>query len=149
MTLPKTTLDREFQKFRDTNEAGKTKVAVVLEQEESVPVSIVDELGTPFNLSGATQTSQGVEVDIINTTLANAVNLKSFKVSCSIEGIAYFRVNGTIKGSARTSAGKPDAEFDYDSTLPLLASDQIKLSFMARLNSKQTDVEGYLQGSQI
>jgi len=40
MTLPKTQLDREYQKFRDTGENGKTKVAVVQEQGPYNPINV-------------------------------------------------------------------------------------------------------------
>jgi hypothetical protein len=35
MTLPKAQLDREYQKFRDAGEVGKTKVAVTYEDDSS------------------------------------------------------------------------------------------------------------------
>jgi hypothetical protein len=53
MTLPKAQLDREYQKFRDTGEVGKTKVGVDVENNQSNPVVVTssvkwDKLTTTF-----------------------------------------------------------------------------------------------------
>lgn len=143
--------DREHDKFRGTSKAT-TKVAVEVEQStgNSIPVTIVDgELGQPWHRASSGSTIPDTEVILINEVLTNDLNLKSFNISCSIEGVAYLKKDEIIIATARTGAGKPDINYPFYSAYPFVSGNNIKLSFKARLASKITDLEGYLQGSEI
>jgi hypothetical protein len=150
MELPinRSVKDMEQAKFRQATDK-LVKVAVTVEQDEPIP--FVSDEGEPLFLSGQEPTDPNNEIEIIQHTVSAGLLLKVNRViaSCFVEGAMYLYADNVLKGSARTAPGKSEAVFEFNPAYRASSGEELSVKFKARPNSAVTEVECYLQGSQI
>ncbi len=140
--------DRELVKFRDAT-GTLSKVAVVVEQDPSNPIPVIQSNGTPFFFSNEEDTVPATNVNLISNLYIGPLERRviSFGVSCHIEGIASLYVDGVFKYSVRTNPSTSNAEFYF--TPYLVVTGLIEVDFKARDNSAVTTVSAFIQGTDI
>lgn len=134
--------EREYDKFRPADNE-KSKVAVVLEQEEAIPV--FQTFGTIKNIFNESLTDPGMDVDVITYTVTEPkLRVMKASVSCFVEGKMTLLVNGNKVSTCRTAPGKPDAATVFTPFIELVSGDQLKATFKARTNSPVAEIEIFI-----
>lgn len=148
MTMSSNRDDRELTKFRDASTHPLSKVAVVVEQGDPIPVSPVD-IGTNLFLSNELPTIPATDVILISSLYLGTGErrLRSFGVSCHMEGVASLYMDGNFVYSIRTNAGQSNAEFIFNPFLKVIGLLEVK--FKARDNSALSTVSAFIQGNDI
>lgn len=132
--------DREFEKFRKTEDGG-VAVAVVLETEAVGGETV------PFFLQDATVTTPNVLQNIFNFTGPLNRKISKIKVSCRQSVTFNLLLNDTIIiASGRTGPARANVEFNFLPYYPIIGSDNIKLNIIQSYGPS-TDIECYLMGS--
>jgi hypothetical protein len=147
MTMSTNIDDRELVKFRDAALHPLSKVAVIVEQGDPIPV--YTEIGTNLFLSNELPTIPSTDVILISVlyTGIGERRLRSFGVSCHMEGVASLHMDGSFVYSIRTNAGQSNAEFIFNPYLKVIGLLEVK--FKARDNSALSTVSAFIQGYDI
>jgi hypothetical protein len=149
MTLPKTLVDREHQKFRDTSVINQTKVAVEIENANSIPVSFIEAQPTDFVIEY--QESTSVVASNLVTVLeyivptTKTLRIKSILLSGTNVAEFYLVIDNIVKGKFRTWWG----EFNTDLMLDISFAQNTNIKVKAEhdrpdLCEFSATIKGYL-----
>jgi len=141
--------DREYAKFRPAG-ASDSKVAVTIEQDNSNPIAVYQSFGDASNLYGEDVTDPGNDVVILSYSVTQTkFRIIKASTSCHIEGKMTVSVNGSSVATSRTAPGKPDAEVSWYPYLELVTGDSVEVKFKARPSSAISEVESFINASEI
>jgi hypothetical protein len=141
MTIPCALQEREQDKFRE-GESGKTVVAVTYDS--TTPVPTFETYGTPTRFFGETLSTAGSDVDVLEITSSTNLKVLTIGLSCFIEGKVTISVDGNKTITGRTAPGKPDVIFDLRPYIEVALGQVVTVTFKARPNSPQAEVESYI-----
>jgi hypothetical protein len=112
------------------------------------PLEVVlldSEPGDPFFYESIDDTDPGTEKTLISDTVSVTERfLSQMIVSCRIESVFTLKVDGAIKGRARTSAAQPNDSFLWNPRFSVLSGSTIEITVKARTGSPITDCEAFL-----
>lgn len=149
MPIPQTKLsgtsrDKDNKSFVESPSRGANYTAqeVYVGNQQDNPMPVYDIGTTPKTIFNESLTDPGQEKEILSYTVAELMlRILRVDVSCSIEGTAYFLVNGVKVATSRTAPGAPNASIIFDRYKEVIQDDVISVNFKARPYSPVGEIE--------
>lgn len=151
-TASGTSRDKENKSYVDSPSRGSNFSAqeVYIGNSSSSPFPVFVVIGDIKTLFSSSVTIPDTDVTVISYTITEPkLRINKINLSCSIEGKMTFLVNSLPVATSRTAAGKPDAQIEYSPYIELSAGDMIEVNFKARQNSASSEVESYINASEL
>ena len=151
--LTRDRLTNETRKFCETPVLKRVSVRVCADAADPVPVTIIagaGPIGSPHFADADTVTTPGGTKVLISESVPAATTrcLTKVIVSCRKAGIVNVTADGSLIGTSRTGAGKPDALIEWNPTRAITTGVTIEVTF-TQTNGTTTDIQGHLMATDM
>lgn len=134
------------------DDRGRLHVKVSNKQTEPIPVTITDsEPGDPFFLDASMLSTPGIDQTLLSYTVpvGQKLYLSTLSSSLRIEGFLKVLLEGSLIGSARSGAAKPDVSFTWSPRREVLPGETVQVVYRQRASSPIVEIAAHLMGLTI